>query len=152
MRESNHEGIMPTTLGILDLLGLLRRLRGLLEIDTSEAGLREWLRQVVAFGEFLTDLTGIEWDDDAINILKTAVESDEVYAAVYAVLKRFLEAPVDPDDPLPILDVTSLTEVWPSQRVSTGDEPAAFIPIPWITIIGLIIKLIGWIKERRDAK
>lgn len=141
---------MPTTLGILDLLGLLRRLRGLLEIDTSEAGLREWLRQVVAFGEFLTDLTGIEWDDDAINILKTAVESDEVYAAVYAVLKRFLDAPVDPDDPLPILDVSPIEAVCPAQSY-TGPGPATFIPIPWITIIGLIIKLIGWIKERSNA-
>ena len=139
---------MPSSkakLGLLDLLGLLKRCRDLLGIDTSEEGLRDWLRKLVTLGEFLTDLTGVDWDDDALAVLSAAIESDEVYARIYAVIRRFLESapapePVDPDGPLPILDseVAAIT--------AACSEPAT-IPVPWATLISLLVQIISWITR-----
>jgi len=131
---------------LLDLLRFLRQAKGLLDIDMSEEGLREWLRKLVTLGEFLTDLTGTEWDDDALAVLKEMVESDEVYSAVYRIVSQL----ISDDSEVLVGESAGITERRVQAAMLPSDKPAN--PVLWITIISAVVKIIAVILERRREK
>jgi len=162
---------MVRRMNFLNLVQLLAKIRGLLAIDLSAEGLRKWLGSLVNLADYLTDMTGLEWDDDLAALLRAAVDSDEVYAAFYAVVERVLTEMDDeqtgPDNvtPIPIGELggritrfasMAYNETGDARTVLTSPAVTCKVPaaeasgsLPWVTLISIVVRLVLYIVNCR---
>lgn len=156
---------MERTMNFLNVVQLLAKIRAMLAIDLSAEGLREWLRSLAGLAEYLTDMTGLEWDDDLAKLLRVSVESDEVFDAFYAVVERVLKRMDDEQEvtPIPMGELRTRLVRFVSEEYNTTPgtrtsfhSPAVIAQVPsaeaagampWISLIGIVVQLIGNIRN-----
>ena len=105
------------------------------DID-DEQGLRTWLANLmVPIGE-LADITGTCLDDEVVEVLAAIVESDEVWAPVYVLIKHFVPEDV-PDDENKV-----------GAAINAATDLKGFNPLTILAIVKFVAEIIRMFREQ----
>ena len=142
--------------GMAVLLKLLAQARSLQSVDLRHGGLRDWLRRLVALGDFLADLSPTGWADDGIAMLAAAVASDESYDALYRLLELATDL-YDAGDTDPPTIARRTCHALPTELAALPTSPISrsiggVEAIPWPRIIEAILAIIIFLtRAQTDA-
>lgn len=137
---------------------MLLKAKGLLAIKTDHDGMREWLNQLVDVLDFLSEQSGIEVDDQAVDFLRSVVKSDQTYDSLYVLIEAIMNKvnppepepepePVEPVEPVIMAALTGDDNVVTQYCVGAGiDDFGPYIEIV-IQIVQIILAFIKGLKE-----